>query len=193
MFEKIESYSYPNVDAKTLHTHAFQWWNAAGFAVTETAAGQFMAVSRSTWGLQREATVTVRDVGGTAVIDVRMKANVTTEGVVGGGLALVLLWPVAVVGGAYSYAKYEQDARDLMMAFWNSVATVANVSPTAHKEQVVSTTAVPSEEMDPNAAKAPIADSLLSKEEKLSLLEDRLAKGEISEETYKAIRDRLDE
>ena len=47
MFEKWETYSYPNTDAKALHTYAFQWWPAAGFRVTETAPGQFNAVSKS--------------------------------------------------------------------------------------------------------------------------------------------------
>jgi hypothetical protein len=192
MFEKWETYSYPNTDAKTLHTHAFQWWNGAGFRVTETAAGQFNAVSRSKWGLQRDVVVTVHDQGGTAVVDMRMKANVTTEGVVGGGLALVLLWPVAVVGGAYSYAKYEQDARDLMSAFWYSLGTVAPNAPVDHKEEVVSTTAVPTEEVE-GIGQPPVSETLLTKEQKISLLEDRLARGEISEDTYKAIRTRLDE
>jgi len=192
MFEKWESNSYPNTDAKALHTHAFQWWNGAGFRVTETAAGQFNAVSTSKWGLQRDATITVRKEGDNAVVDIRLRANVTTEGVVGGGLALVLLWPVAVVGGAYSYAKYEQDARDLMMAFWNSVGTVARTSPVDHKEEVVHTTEIPHEEVQ-DAAQPPISESMLSNEDKLSLLEDRLAKGEISEETYLAIKAHLEE
>lgn len=192
MFEKWETYSYPNTDAKALHAYAFQWWNTAGLRVTETAQGQFNAQSASKWGLKREATVTVRDQGGSALVEVRMRANITTEGVVGGGLALVLLWPVAVVGGAYSYAKYEQDARDLMMAFWNSIGTMAQTSPVDHKEEVVHTTGVPQEEVQ-NAAHPPIAETMLSKEDKLSLLEDRLAKGEISEETYITIKGRQQE
>ena len=192
MFEKWETYSYPDTDAKKLHTHAFQWWSGAGFRVTETAPGQFVGISQSKWGLEREALVNVRDQGGTAVVDIRMKANVTTEGVVGGGLALVLLWPVAVVGGAYSYAKYEQDARELMYAFWHSVGTVAQADAVDHKEETVATTAATQEEVEVTA-QPPIASTILSKEDKLSLLEDRLAKGEISEETYNAIKARLDE
>jgi hypothetical protein len=191
MFEKVESYSYPNADAKAIHTHAFQWWNGAGFRIQETGPGTFDAISASKWGLQREATVTVVDHDGTVVVTLRMKANVTTEGIIGGGAALILLWPVAVVGGAYSYAKYEQDARDLMVAFWGSVGSAAQVAPADHKEEVIATTGVPKEEVDA-ASQPPISESMLSKEDKLNLLEDRLAKGEISEETYKAIKARLD-
>jgi hypothetical protein len=190
MFEKWETYSYPNSDAKAIHTHAFQWWNSAGFRVTETAPGQFSAVSKSKWGLEREVNITVRNKTGPAVVDMRMKANVTTEGVVGGGIALVLLWPVAVVGGAYSYAKYERDARDLMTAFWNSIGIVAHSVPIDHKEEVVATTGVPTEEME-TAAQPNISATLLSDDEKLALLEDRLARGEISEDTYKAIKERI--
>ncbi|MCK4969024.1 MAG: hypothetical protein KAS77_00800 [Thermoplasmata archaeon] len=192
MFEKWESKTYPGVNAMTIHTHAFQWWNAAGFAVMETGPGQFRGVAASKWGLEREVNISVKDMNGTTVVELRMKANVTTEGILAGGIALVLLWPVAVVGGAYSYAKYEHDARDLITSFWNSIATVAQSAPIDHKEEVVHTTAVPQEEVQ-IAAQPPIAATMLSKEDKLSLLEDRLAKGEVSEETYIAIKTRLDE
>ena len=50
MFEKVESYSYPNVDAKNLHTHAFQWWSRSGFRVQETGPGVFQASSASKCG-----------------------------------------------------------------------------------------------------------------------------------------------
>jgi len=190
MFEKIESFSYPSTDAKTLHTHAFQWWIATGFRVTETMQGQFNGQSASKWGLQREVIVTVRDQGGTAIVDLRMKANITTAGAVGGGLAAILLLPVAVVGGVYSYAKYEQDARDLMAAFWNSIGTVVQTAPIDHKEEVVATTAVPQEEVAAASTHVQAAPAL-SNEEKLSLLEDRLARGEISEETYISIKARM--
>jgi hypothetical protein len=192
MFEKVESYSYPKIDAKALHAHAFQWWNGAGFRVQEVGPGVFNATSASKWGLRREAEVSVLDQNGTTIIRLRMKANVTTEGVIGGGAALILLWPVAVVGGAYSYAKYEQDARDLMTAFWTTMANEARVSPVDHKEEVIATTAVAQEDVQAEA-QPPVAETMLTKEDKLNLLEDRLAKGEISEDTYNAIKSRLDE
>ncbi len=195
MFEKWESKSYPNTDATTIHKHAFQWWGGTGFRLTETGPGQFRAVSASRWGLEREANLTVKDVAGTAVVELRMRANVTTEGVLGGGLALVLLWPVAVIGGAYSYAQYEKDALDLMAAFWNSVGAVAHTTPMDQREEVIHTTAVPKEDMEGMAPMAPVGGATaepLSVEEKLELLEDRLLKGEISEETYKEIKSRLE-
>jgi hypothetical protein len=195
MFEKWESKSYPNTDATSIHKHGFQWWSGTGFRLQETGPGQFRAVSASRWGLEREANVTVKDIGGTCVVELRMRANVTTEGVLGGGLALVFLWPVAVIGGAYSYAQYEKDALDLMAAFWGSVGAVAHTAPMDQKEEVIHTTAVAAEEMDEMAPVAPargIAAKPLSKDEKLSLLDERLLKGEISEETYQSIKTRLE-
>jgi hypothetical protein len=196
MFEKWESRSYPQVDAAIIHKHAFQWWHGAGFRLTETGPGQFVGVSASRWGLEREVNLNIKDVSGTAVVELRMKANVTTEGVLAGGLALVLLWPVAIVGGAYSYAQYEKDALDLMSAFWNSVAAVANTAPTDQQEEVIHTTAVPKDEVaiaSPGVTPQPggAAAAPMSKEEKLSLLEDRLARGEITEETFREIKQRL--
>jgi hypothetical protein len=190
MFEKWESFAYPNTDVKALHTSAFQWWHNAGFKVTEVGPGHFNAVSDSKWGLEREANVRVREEGRNSVVELRMKANVTTEGIVGGGLALILVFPVAVVGGAYSYSKYERDARDLMTAFWNTLASTAQFAPMDHKEEVVHTTAIDQEEMD--AIIRPYeAVPALSEEDKLRMLEDRLARGEISEETYNSIKARM--
>jgi hypothetical protein len=195
MFEKWESKSYPHTDATTLHKHAFQWWNGTGFRLQETGPGQFRGVSASRWGLEREANVTIKDISGTCVVELRMRANVTTEGVLGGGLALVLLWPVAVIGGAYSYAQYEKDALDLMAAFWGSIGAVAHTAPMDQKEEVIHTTAVPKEEMEEMSPVAPapgVAAKPLSKEEKLALLDERLLKGEITEDTYHSIKDRLE-
>lgn len=195
MFEKWESMTYPGSDARAIHNHAFQWWNAAGFRVQEMGPGQFHGVSASRWGLERDVNVKVSDVNGTAVVELRVKANVTTEGILAGGIALVLLWPVAVVGGAYSYAKYESDALELMGAFWQSVGYVAQTNPTSHKEQVFHTTAVPKEEMgemgkDLGGAVATPPAPPLTAEERLAMLDDRLARGEISEGTYREIRER---
>lgn len=198
MFEKWESNSYPHTDVKDLHRHAFQWWHATDFRVRETGPGQFRGSSASKWGLQREVDVTIRDHQGTVIVELRMRAHVTTEGVVGGGLALVLLWPVAVAGGAYSYAKYEQDALDLMHAFWAAMAAAAQASPVDHREEVLQTTAVPKgegvsvEPPPPVTNEGTIAAEPMSAEQKLVMLEDRLARGEISEDTYKEIKARMD-
>ena len=83
MFEKWESKSYPNADAKVIHAHALNWWQQNGFRVQETGPGQFTGRSASKWGLEREVNATVRDVAGTAVVELRLKANVTEEGVIG--------------------------------------------------------------------------------------------------------------
>jgi hypothetical protein len=195
MFEKWQSKTYPNTDATALHRHAFQWWNGTGFRVHEVGPGTFTATSASRWGLERQSEVTVKDVDGTAVVELRVRANVTTEGILGGGLALILVWPVAVIGGAYSVTQYEKEALDLMYSFWNSMGAVAGTAPVEEREEVISTTAVPAEEAGQVAPVAtgavPKVGEPLTHDQKLDLLEDRLLRGEISEETYKEIKGRL--
>ena len=196
MFEKWERNTYPGVNAMTIHTHAFQWWNAAGFAVRETGPGQFRGIAARKWGLRREVNVSVKDINGTTVVELRMKANETTEGAVAGGIALVLLWPVAVVGGAFSYTKYESDALEQMSSYWYSLGAVAQMAPVDHRVEIIQTTAVPTEEIGemkaghPGPAMIPVVGPLEA-DEKLRLLDDRLARGEISEEIYKEIRGRM--
>ena len=209
MFEKWESRVYPKADARVIHAHAFKWWQTQGFALSEMGPGQFVGSSASRYGLQREATVTVRDLGEQTLVELRVRAHITDEGVIAGGLALVLLWPVAVVGGAVSYARYEEDAINLMSTFWRALEGAASIKPVERKEQVLHTTAVPAEEVAraqappsstpaPAPTPAPVATpapapipSPLTRDEKLSMLEDRLARGEITEATYREIKARL--
>jgi hypothetical protein len=188
-FEKWESRVYPRADARVIHAHAFKWWQSQGFGLSEMGPGQFVGSSASRYGLQREATVTVRDLGEQTLVELRMRAHITDEGVIAGGLALVLLWPVAVVGGAVSYARYEEDAIDLMSTFWRALEGAASIKPVDRKEQVLHTTAAPSEEVA--RAQSPPAAEPLTREQKLGMLEDRLARGEITEATYKEIKARL--
>jgi hypothetical protein len=105
----------------------------------------------------------------------------------------VFVWPVAVVGGAYSYTKYEQDAVQLMGTFWSALEGAVSMRPKDTKEQVIHTTAVPTSELQrAQAQQAEVtAKPPLAREQKLSMLEDRLARGEISEQTFKEIRERL--
>jgi len=193
MFEKWESRVYPKADARVIHAHAFKWWQSQGFALSEMGPGQFVGSSASRYGLKREATVTVRDLGEQTQVELRMRAHITDEGVIAGGLALVLLWPVAVVGGAVSYARYEEDAINLMSTFWRALEGAASIQPVDRKEQVLHTTAVPSDEVARAQTRpAPVAEAApLTREQKLSMLEDRLARGEITEATYREIKARL--
>jgi len=189
MFEKVETRHYTGADARALHAQVFMWWQQQTFQVQETGPGQFTASSAARLGLRREAAVSVRDAGTTTIVELRMKAHITDEGLIAGGLALVLVWPVAVVGGAYSYAKYEEDAINLMSAFWRVLEATAHIQPSDRREQVVHTTAIPTSELE--RAHAATQSSPLTREQKLSMLEDRLARGEISEATYREIRSRL--
>ena len=76
------------------------------------------------------------------------------------------------------------------------MGAAAGTAPVEEREEVIQTTAVTSEESGhvapvvtgtfPDASKGPLPPG-----EKLDLLEDRLLRGEISEATYKEIKDRL--
>jgi len=193
MFEKVETRVYANADARLAHAQAFMWWQQQGFQVQETGPGQFTAASAARWGLRREAVVGVRDAGTTTFVELRMKAQISDEGLIAGGLALVFVWPVAVVGGAFSYAKYEEDAINLMSTFWRALESAAHMQPTERKEQVVHTTAIPTEDLERAQSSTHVAtqSAPLTREQKLDMLEDRLARGEISEATYREIRARL--
>ena len=189
MFEKVETRFYTGADARLVHAQTFMWWQQQGFQVQETGPGAFTAVSAARLGLRREAALAVRDTGTTTVVELRMKAQISDEGLIAGGLALVLVWPVAVVGGAYSYAKYEEDAIGLMSTFWRALESTVHITPSDRKEQVVHTTALPTSELE--RAQFAAQATPLGKEQKLSMLEDRLARGEISETTFREIRARL--
>ena len=69
-------------------------------------------------GLSREIEVRLQEANDALYVDVAFRARITEAGAVGGAAAAVLFWPVAVVGGALSYAEYEEEARALLANFW---------------------------------------------------------------------------
>ncbi|MCK4970157.1 MAG: hypothetical protein KAS77_06515, partial [Thermoplasmata archaeon] len=73
---------------------------------------------------------------------------------------------------------------------------VAQMAPVNHREEILHTTAIPTEEIGGIQEGQPgpaviLQVPPLDGEEKLRLLDDRLARGDISEETYREIRDRM--
>src|SRR5256712_13786160 len=59
-----------------------------------------------------------RRVPGGSNVDLTFSAQITDEGLIAGAVTAVFLLPVAVLGGAVSYAEYETDAQNLIVAFW---------------------------------------------------------------------------
>jgi hypothetical protein len=71
--------------------------------------------------LKREFFLTLNQQKEDTHVDLRVNAKITDEGMVGGVAAAVIVWPVALVGGALSYNEYEKDANTMIYNFWGFV------------------------------------------------------------------------
>ncbi len=119
MFQKRETHFVVGLKASELWPRAWDWWGRQGFQLAQTGPTSLHGTSfYSRIGLRREVWVVLSEAPNGTNADVAVNAQLTDEGLVGGAVAAVLLWPVAVVGGAVSYSEYEADARNLMLAFW---------------------------------------------------------------------------
>ncbi|MFA5896877.1 MAG: zinc ribbon domain-containing protein [Thermoplasmata archaeon] len=126
MFEKREVRMISGVRREDLWAKAWDWWGRAGFHLSQSGPYRMMGSSfYSRIGLKREFELSLDDVSGGCSVDLRVNAQITDEGVVLGGISAIVFWPVAVVGGAVSYTQYEDDARNLMIAFWQHVYALA--------------------------------------------------------------------
>ncbi len=126
MLEKREIRMISGARREDLWAKAWEWWGRAGFHLAQSGPYRMMGSSfYSRIGLKREFELFLDDVGGGCSMDLRVNAQITHEGVVLGGISAIVFWPVAVVGGAVSYTQYEDDARNLMIAFWQYVYALA--------------------------------------------------------------------
>jgi hypothetical protein len=126
MFEKREVRSFPNVRREDAWTRSWDWWSRQGFRLTQTGPYRIHGSSfYSRIGLRREFDLVIKESAGGSRIDLSFSAQVTDEGVIAGAVTAVLLFPVAVLGGAVSYTEYETDARNLMLAFWQHLGSAS--------------------------------------------------------------------
>lgn len=124
VFEKREVRTFPGGRRDSAWPRAWDWWSRQGFQLAQTGPYRFHGSSfYGRIGLRRELELVLDDVPGGLSVDLSFNARITDEGLVGGAVATVLFWPVAVVGGAVSYSEYETDARNLMNAFWQFIAS----------------------------------------------------------------------
>lgn len=122
MFEKREVRIVAGARREQLWAKVWDWWGRQGFHLSQMGPYHLHGTSfYSNIGLRREVDLALEDVSGGTSADLRVNASITDEGVILGGISAVLYFPVAVVGGAVSYSEYETDARNLMIAFWQSV------------------------------------------------------------------------
>ena len=120
MLDKRDYRAIPGVKAADVWAKAWDWWQRAGFALYHVGPNHFTGASYySKIGLRREVEVRMQETNDALYIDVAFRAQITTEGAVGGAVAAVVFWPVAAVGGAVSWSEYENEANALMGNFWH--------------------------------------------------------------------------
>ena len=128
MFEQRDYRVYKDIARADIYESACVWWGTQGFYVTRVGPYHVRGVSYySKIGLRREFDLFLNEAEGGTTLDLTFRAQITDEGLVGGAVAAVLVWPVAVVGGAISYHEYEKEARQLMYYFWQFMDQEAGV------------------------------------------------------------------
>jgi len=122
VFDKREVRTVPGPTRDALWPKAWDWWSRQGFQLAQTGAYRMHGSSfYGRIGLRREFDLAIDEVAGGSSVDLTFRASLTDEGLVGGAVAAVIFFPVAVAGGVVSYSEYETDARNLMSAFWQFV------------------------------------------------------------------------
>ncbi|OGS50665.1 MAG: hypothetical protein A3K65_09055 [Euryarchaeota archaeon RBG_16_68_12] len=120
MLEKRDYRAVPGVKAADVWPKVWGWWQQAGFAVYTVGPNHLTGASYySKIGLRREIEVRLNEANDSLYVDIAFRARITNEGAIGGAAAAVLFWPVAVVGGAFSWSEYENDANGLLANFWH--------------------------------------------------------------------------
>jgi len=120
MLERRDYRVIPGVKTTDVWAKAWDWWQRTGFALAHLGPNQFTGSSvYSKIGLRREVEVRFTESNEALYVDVAFRARFTEAGVVGGAVAAVIFWPVAVVGGALSWSEYENEANALLASFWH--------------------------------------------------------------------------
>ena len=119
MLEKRDYRVVSGVKAADVWPGTMDWWQRAGFAVYVVGPNHMTGASYySKIGLRREIEVRLEEAHEALYVDVAFRARLTDEGAIGGVAAAVLFWPVAVVGGAFSWSEYESEANAMLASFW---------------------------------------------------------------------------
>jgi len=119
MFEKRDYRIYPDIDKEKIYPQVCDFWARQGFYVSQFGPYHIYGQAyHGNIGLRMEFDLRIYDVDDNTYLDLLVRAKVTDEGLVGGAAAAVIVWPVAVVGGAISYSEYEKGANALIGSFW---------------------------------------------------------------------------
>lgn len=130
MFEKFESWNFSSPTPAELFPSAWNFWTDRSYRLVSTGPTSFQGKSfHSRLGLHRVLDVTVLPSGSGTLVQLRYRADVTEAGAAGGVIAAVVLFPVAVVGGALSWHTYEKDFQEERWAFWNHLTGSLKATP----------------------------------------------------------------
>ena len=139
MLEKRDYRVIPGVKAGTVSPRVRDWWQSAGFAMYEAGPNHLTGASYySRIGLRREVEIRLREANESLYVDVAFRARISDEGAIGGVVAAVVFWPVAVAGGAISWSEYENEANALLSRFWHYMSEA-----TGRPSQILFVTAPP--------------------------------------------------
>ena len=122
LFTKRDHRIIPGLTKEQAMQAASWFWRSRNFGVNFTSpysvhGEQFY----SKLGLRQSIDVWAADEGQNVGVDLSFSAELTDVGAVAGVAGLIILWPVALVGGAVSYIEYENDAQRLMTEFWSYI------------------------------------------------------------------------
>ena len=130
MFEKFESWSFVSPGPAEVFASSWTYWGQRGYRMMSTGPSSFQGRSfQSRLGLYRVVDITVVPSGTGTVVQMRYRADVSEAGAAGGVILAVVLFPVAVVGGAISWHEYETDFQNERWAYWNFLSSQVHVAP----------------------------------------------------------------
>ncbi len=122
MFDKRDCRMYKKIKRDEIYPKICDFWSRQGFYVAQLSPFEIQGQSfYQKIGLHREFYMRLDEQKGNTYIDLQFRAKISDEGMVGGVAAAVIAWPIALVGGALSYDKYETEATNLMYSFWQFI------------------------------------------------------------------------
>lgn len=122
LFTKRDHRPVPGLTKEQAMQAASWFWRSRNFGVNFTSPYSLHGEQfYSKLGLRQSIDVWAADEGQNVGVDLSFSAELTDVGAVAGIAGLVILWPVALVGGAVSYVEYENDAQRKMAEFWSYV------------------------------------------------------------------------
>jgi hypothetical protein len=125
MLERREQFSLPALP-KDLFPFVCDYWRVQGFQVSQPVELQMRGEHfRPKLGLRRVCDARLRESGGSTTVEVSFGAEITTEGAVVGAAAAMVFLPIALVGGAFSWAEFDSEATSMLGGFRQYTYAVA--------------------------------------------------------------------